>query len=270
MTKEDKRAIARALLATVPLLARAIDASMRSVRERLSPAHFTMLSLLSERSMTQAELSDRMHVGASTVSVTVDALEARGWVQRERSQTDRRTVLVILTAEGAAMLEAMDDPALAGLEAAVENLSDEEQAALLTGLTILHKTFDAPEFEEGRPPADVFFMRGPGRPPFGPPGFRAPHIRPFGPPHRGHRHGHHGEHGPEDMQGRRGPFGPDDPRSEFGARGHSPFGPGDPRGEHGRHGKRKRHGPDTPGEGHDPAEKPKRGRRPGTGGDELV
>lgn len=254
MTTEDKRAIARALLATVPLLARAIDASMRGVRERLSPAHFTMLSLLSERSMTQAELSERMHVGPSTVSATVDALETRAWVQRERSQTDRRAVLVILTEEGAAMLEAMDDPALSGLEAAVDHLTDEEQAALLTGLKILHKTFDSPEFEEGAPPADVFFMRGPRGPHFGPPpGFRPPHIRPFGPPHRGHRHGRHGENGPEEM---RGPFGPDDPRSEFGRHGHGP---------HGKHG---HHGPDAPHGEHDPFEKPK--RRRASGGDETV
>jgi DNA-binding MarR family transcriptional regulator len=262
MTQEDKRAIARALLATVPLLARAIDASMRGVRERLSPAHFTMLSLLSERSMTQAELSERMHVGPSTVSVTVDALETRGWVQRERSQTDRRAVLVILTEEGAAMLEAMDDPALAGLEAAVENLTDEEQAALLNGLKILHKTFDSPEFDEGRPPADVFFMRRMRGPHFGPPpGFRPPHIRPFSPQHRGHRHGHHGEHGPEEAEGPRGPFGPDDLRSEFGRHGHGPFGPGDPRGEDRHRRMRKRHGPD---------EKPKRSPPSETGGDEIV
>lgn len=244
MTTEDKRAIARALLATVPLLARAIDASMRGVRERLSPAHFTMLSLLSERSMTQAELSERMHVGASTVSATVDALEARGWVQRERSQTDRRAVLVILTSEGAGMLDAMDDPALAGLEAAVESLTDEEQATLLAGLKLLHKTFDS-EFEPGEPAGDVLFVRGPH---FGPPGFRAPVIRPFGPPHRGHHHGPHGEHRHEHRHGPPEPFGPEDLHGGFGRHGApGPFEPGRPHGEPDHLEKRKRRGRRGPG-----------------------
>ena len=182
MTDEDRRAIARALLGTVPLLARAIDASMRGVKERLSPGHFAMLTLLTARSMTQAELSERMHVGAPTVSATVDALEARGWLQRERSQADRRAVLIILTETGAAALKAMDDQALAGLEAAAARLSDDEQAALLAGLTLLGKMFPPPDFES-EPPGDVLFMRHPppGFPPpgFPPPGFPLPVMRPF-------------------------------------------------------------------------------------------
>lgn len=169
MPAETRRAIARALLATVPMLARAIAASMRDVQERLSPAHFAMLTMLSMRSMTQAELGERMQVGAPTISASVDALEKRGWVQRERAQADRRAVLVILTDVGAAALKAMDDQALAGLEAAADRLTAAEQDALLIGLGLLTRMFAPPDLDAGAPLDEALMPRHPR--PFPPPGF---------------------------------------------------------------------------------------------------
>lgn len=50
--------------------------------------------------LTPSEINERMVIGASTMTGTLDALEQRGWVRRVPKPNDRRSVLVEITDEG--------------------------------------------------------------------------------------------------------------------------------------------------------------------------
>lgn len=60
-----------------------------------------LLALLAERApVSQRELGDLLHVNRTVMVALVDAMEAKGWVVRERNPTDRRSYALRLTDEG--------------------------------------------------------------------------------------------------------------------------------------------------------------------------
>jgi DNA-binding MarR family transcriptional regulator len=78
-----------------------------------------------------SELAERVSSSPSRISHAVDRLAERGWVRRERSETDRRGNLAVLTEEGMAVVERA---APRHVRAVRENLFDlltREQLAVL-------------------------------------------------------------------------------------------------------------------------------------------
>lgn len=61
---------------------------------------YCLLELLDEEGITMQELSERMNLNTSTMTRIVDKLVRDGFVERNRSQLDRRVVIVQLTDEG--------------------------------------------------------------------------------------------------------------------------------------------------------------------------
>lgn len=85
------------------LLAR-VDETLKPFR--LTFARYELLTLLSFSSsgrMPMASASTRLQVHPTSVTNTVDRLEAAGLVARERNPADGRGVLVVLTASGRAL-----------------------------------------------------------------------------------------------------------------------------------------------------------------------
>lgn len=80
------------------------DAIARETRTPgLSGGYYIMLAMLSEapgRQLRMSELAELVSSSPSRVSHAVDRLAERGWVRRERSETDRRGSLAVLTEEG--------------------------------------------------------------------------------------------------------------------------------------------------------------------------
>jgi DNA-binding MarR family transcriptional regulator len=68
----------------------------------VTPARFDLMRLIYERNFwwTQDAVRHRLGVARSTVSRMMRALEALGWMTRERSKWDRRTLVCTLTYEG--------------------------------------------------------------------------------------------------------------------------------------------------------------------------
>lgn len=72
----------------------------------LTPSQFDVVATLGGTpGMTTGELSQRTLVTKGTLTGVVDRLEARGLVERVPSATDRRCVVVRLTAEGEALFD---------------------------------------------------------------------------------------------------------------------------------------------------------------------
>jgi DNA-binding MarR family transcriptional regulator len=67
----------------------------------ITPSHSRALSVLLHHGvMRLSELSDHLHIAARSTTEVVDALEARGFVQRRPDPDDRRATLVALTDQG--------------------------------------------------------------------------------------------------------------------------------------------------------------------------
>ncbi|HEY2715864.1 MAG TPA: MarR family transcriptional regulator [Solirubrobacterales bacterium] len=64
-------------------------------------AHYELLARLDEEGpLAAGALAERLHVTPATISQMVDALAEAGFVERRRSEQDRRVVLVELTDRG--------------------------------------------------------------------------------------------------------------------------------------------------------------------------
>jgi DNA-binding MarR family transcriptional regulator len=83
-----------------------------------------MFTLQRSGEMTMSRLADVLNVSDSNATGLIDRLEERGFIERQRVPTDRRVVLVRVTADGEAMLREVDA------------LSDELLRSVLTRLPV--------------------------------------------------------------------------------------------------------------------------------------
>jgi DNA-binding MarR family transcriptional regulator len=73
---------------------------------KLRHVEFTILMLVkSTPAITQKQLSQTLAVSAPNITILLDRLVDKGWIERVRSETDRRMQHICLTAEGALMAE---------------------------------------------------------------------------------------------------------------------------------------------------------------------
>ena len=74
----------------------------------ITPAQLRALRVLSRHgTMRLSELSDRLRIAPRSATEVVDALEARGLVQRRPDPGDRRATLVEVTDDGSGVLDAI-------------------------------------------------------------------------------------------------------------------------------------------------------------------
>ncbi|RZJ12237.1 MAG: MarR family transcriptional regulator [Rubrivivax sp.] len=97
--------IAKARLATQTLFARHIGTpfSLRAVE-------YSLLMLLhANRVLTPKQLSRALALPGPNLTILMDRLQARGLIERVRSEVDRRSQQALLTAEGQALARQLDD-----------------------------------------------------------------------------------------------------------------------------------------------------------------
>lgn len=105
--------------------------------------------------VTSSSLSAYVSLSPATVTTILDNLQARGFVSRERSQTDRRVVHPRLTEAGTEVLEAALPHMHDDFAAAFEALSDEERletvrsferiAGIMEDLAVRKKAHEIPQ-----------------------------------------------------------------------------------------------------------------------------
>ncbi|MCL2542526.1 MAG: MarR family transcriptional regulator [Nocardioidaceae bacterium] len=97
----------------------------------LTPPQAGVLRLLArEGGISQRALAARLGTAPSRVVVLVDALEAKGLVTRQRSETDRRNHELHLTPAGTAMMRRLGRVAGAHEADVLEGLTAAERSAL--------------------------------------------------------------------------------------------------------------------------------------------
>lgn len=94
--------------------------------------YIVMMVMWEEKELNVKELGDKLFLDSGTLTPVLKKLEAKGYVTRERSKIDERTLIVTLTDSGKELREmAIDIPV--GMRGCLK-LSDEEMIQLRTML----------------------------------------------------------------------------------------------------------------------------------------
>ena len=145
MTRDQARETARDLLDIIPLVMRTVAAELRAAGEMPAPAHFGLLSILSVRARMLTDLASLQGVSLPTMSSSISAMVERGWVRRASPapESDRRVVMIEVTATGRAALERVSRAAESHLAELLAPLDLPARRRLLGGLGVLRKVFAA-------------------------------------------------------------------------------------------------------------------------------
>lgn len=100
--KEEALRTYRALLFTARRVRRSVNAILKE--HALTGAQFALLNSIPEEGIPLTQLASLSWADPGNVSGTVDRLENAGWVVRERSEDDRRVVLISLSERGREVL----------------------------------------------------------------------------------------------------------------------------------------------------------------------
>lgn len=133
--------VARRAMHIFPLMGRLLEAQMRSHAETLSPVHFHVLRIVAQEPQSLSQLAEQQSVSAASMSRTVTVLEERGWLTRQRSDEDRRYVRIAITAAGQEKLHSITAHTQQYLAEAMQELSDDELAAVDAGMRVLIQAF---------------------------------------------------------------------------------------------------------------------------------
>jgi DNA-binding MarR family transcriptional regulator len=139
---EDTTSLAQRLLQVLLPLGKTVTNELRHTGQLMAPAHFRTMGSLYLRSANLSDLAESQGVSLPTMSNTVTSLEQKGWVKRQRSELDRRVVMVELTPAGCDKLGELTDTVLTMLDALLKNITPAERESLLDGICVLENMFD--------------------------------------------------------------------------------------------------------------------------------
>jgi DNA-binding MarR family transcriptional regulator len=149
MTREQARETARDILQIIPLVMRTVAAELRA-GELPAPAHFGLLSMLSERPRMLTELASLQGVSLPTMSNSVSTMVERGWVRRTAPEADRRVVVIEVTTAGRAAFDRVARVAETHLADVLAPLDPGARQRLQRGLGVLHRVFGVRTASERR------------------------------------------------------------------------------------------------------------------------
>lgn len=99
---------------------------------RVTPLQYSLLSLLAERGEAdQTTLANSVALDRTTTTGALKRLEARGFIERTASPTDRRAQCCRPTQAGRDLLNGMEAGARQAHDATLEPLSDDERQTLI-------------------------------------------------------------------------------------------------------------------------------------------
>jgi DNA-binding MarR family transcriptional regulator len=132
--------VAGSLLSRAGLLVRLLVKQVRN--SKISRTEGEVLVILSGGPRRITELAELEGVAQPTMTLLIKRLEKSGWVEREGLAEDGRVVLVNITETGRVVLEAFRARFLAAMRADLEQLPDDQLAALASATTTLGSFVD--------------------------------------------------------------------------------------------------------------------------------
>ncbi|WP_420627964.1 MarR family winged helix-turn-helix transcriptional regulator [Candidatus Leptofilum sp.] len=137
----NRHQIAVAILQIIPSVMRLLAAELRQGNTPMQPPQLGVLTLLAEKSRNLSELAEQHAVSLPTMSSTVSKLVAAGWIERQRSQQDRRVVMLALTPTGQAIVQEIGQKLVAQVADHLSAISDNDLKTLEDGLAILQTVY---------------------------------------------------------------------------------------------------------------------------------
>jgi DNA-binding MarR family transcriptional regulator len=141
------------VLRSLRRITRAIDLHSRQLatRYRLTAPQLVCLRQLQREGgeSTPGRLAKAIHLSQATVTGILDRLSARGLISRERSEEDRRRVIVRLTDEGTTVVRTAPSPLHERFGAALGRLSEQEKARIDVVLEQIVRMMEVDDLEGG-------------------------------------------------------------------------------------------------------------------------
>jgi DNA-binding MarR family transcriptional regulator len=138
---EDGRGLRYLVRAVNRVYTKLIETSLGPHLDITYPQWSFIRVLSQQDGLSQRELAERVGLMENTTLVALNVMERRGWVRRERDRTDRRRLLVYLTAEGRAVERLRPLVRDANL-AAIQGLDQATVDALRRGLKAMLANLD--------------------------------------------------------------------------------------------------------------------------------
>ena len=116
---------------------RAVDLHSRHLAAEFlitGPQLLCLQTLHDDGPLTTSALAKLIHLSSSTAVGILDRLEHKGWVQRERSEHDRRVVLVHITAAGETCLASAPSLLQDRLASGLRALPEQDQLTIAQSL----------------------------------------------------------------------------------------------------------------------------------------
>lgn len=124
---------------------RAVDVHSRKLSAEFmvtGPQLLALQTLHDDGPLTTSALAKLIHLSNSTVVGILDRMEQKGWVRRERSEGDRRVVLVSLTAGGERFLAEAPELLQDRLAQGLHSLPEQEQLEIAQALEKIVKLLE--------------------------------------------------------------------------------------------------------------------------------
>jgi DNA-binding MarR family transcriptional regulator len=137
----DAGRLAELMVRVLPICHRLMIAAVhRTPHTRgMSLNQFRVLARLRERDYQPTQLASALEIGKSTLTISVNSLVRRGFVERREAPHDGRAVVLGITSAGQVLLRALEASAAGGLAQALSRLDDEEREALSVGFSGLER-----------------------------------------------------------------------------------------------------------------------------------
>ncbi len=125
------------VLSTLRQIAREIDLYSKQLVKRVGmtvPQLIVLKEVVDAGSLAMGKLAERVSLSQATVTNIVDRLESRGYIERRRSQSDRRQILLHATEHGSKVIEANPSILQEQFLEAFSKLESWEQTQILSSL----------------------------------------------------------------------------------------------------------------------------------------
>ncbi len=103
---------------------------------------YALLELMKAGPLTMNDLSDRMNLSSSTMTRILDNLVRDGFISRQRSETDRRLVLVALSPQGQESAARLNDSVNGYYRQVIANIPEGKLEEVLRSADLLIRAFE--------------------------------------------------------------------------------------------------------------------------------
>jgi len=142
--------LAEQVLVALRRVTRAIDLHSRKLVQThglTGPQALVLKETVSESGVTAGEVARRINLSQATVTDILNRLELRGLISRQRSDQDRRKVLVLATTQGRAIINTSPPLLQESFVTRFRELEEQEQRQLLMSLQRIAGMMDAGDLD---------------------------------------------------------------------------------------------------------------------------